>query len=132
MRRSITCHGLLQSANDIRNTLYSSSTSAGEKHHELTIAEKLDVLHDMDAKISYRKLAEKYNVSLGSLSKIAKNEAADSANLPTEKAPTRRQIYGHHQLCSRLFLKVLQQAQSLSHLMMKMKIKKSLKSKLFC
>ena len=64
-----------------------SSTSAGEKHHELTIAEKLDVLHDMDAKISYRKLAEKYNVSLGSLSKIAKNrdkienEAADSANL---------------------------------------------------
>ena len=27
----------------------------------------------MDAKIRYRKLAEKYNVSLGSLSKIAKN-----------------------------------------------------------
>ena len=27
----------------------------------------------MDARISYRKLAEKYNVSLGSLSKIAKN-----------------------------------------------------------
>ena len=80
-----------------------SSTSAGEKHHELTIAEKLDVLHDMDAKISYRKLAEKYNVSLGSLSKIAKNEAADSANLPTEKAPTRRQIYGHYQLCCGMF-----------------------------
>lgn len=68
-----------------------SSTSAGEKHHELTIAEKLDVLHDMDAKISYRKLAEKYNVSLGSLSKIAKNrdkienEAADSANLQLKR-----------------------------------------------
>ena len=56
------------------------------------IAEKLDVLHDIDAKISYRKLAEKYNVSLGSLSKIAKNrdkienEAADSANLQRQPA----------------------------------------------
>ena len=84
-----------------------SSTSAGEKHHELTIAEKLDVLHDMDAKISYRKLAEKYNVSLGSLSKIAKNrdkienEAADSANLQLKRP--RRQIYGHQQLCSGIF-----------------------------
>ena len=68
-----------------------SSTSAGEKHHELTTVEKLDVLHDMDAKISYRKLAEKYNVSLGSLSKMAKNrdkienEAADSANLQLKR-----------------------------------------------
>ena len=41
------------------------STSAGEKHHELTIAEKLDVLHDMHAKISYRKLAEKYYRVIG-------------------------------------------------------------------
>ena len=66
-----------------------SSTSAGEKHHELTIAEKLDVMHDMDA--SYRKLAEKYNVTLGSLSKIAKNrdkienKAPDSANLQLKR-----------------------------------------------
>ena len=37
-----------------------SSTSAGEKHHESTIAEKPDVLHDMDAEIGYRKLVEKY------------------------------------------------------------------------
>ena len=69
-----------------------SSTSAGEKYYEFTIAEKLDVLHDMDAKISYRKLAEKYNVSLGSLSKIAKNrdkienETADSANLQLKRS----------------------------------------------
>ena len=69
-----------------------SSTSAGAKHQELTIGEKLDVLHDMDAKISYRKLAEKYNVSLGSLSKVAKNrdkienEAADSANLQRKRS----------------------------------------------
>ena len=46
-------------------------------------------MHDMDA--SYRKLAEKYNVTLGSLSKIAKNrdkienEAANSANLQLKR-----------------------------------------------
>ena len=52
----------------------------------------------MDAKISYRKLAEKYNVSLGSLSKIAKNrdkienEAADSANLQLNKRENFRTV----------------------------------------
>ena len=80
------------------------------KHHELTLEQKLEVLHDMNAKFSYRKLAEKYNVSLGSLTKISKNrdkienEAADSANLQL-KRPRRAARYDDVNKCVLEFLR---------------------------
>ena len=43
--------------------------------HELTLSEKVQLIHDSEEKISYRVLADKYKISIGSVSNIVKRKA---------------------------------------------------------
>lgn len=43
--------------------------------HELTLAEKVQLIDDSEKKISYRVLTDKYKISIGSVSNIIKRKA---------------------------------------------------------
>ena len=43
--------------------------------HTLTLVEKIQLLHENEQQVSYRKLAGKYKISIGSVSNIVKRKA---------------------------------------------------------
>ena len=48
------------------------STSIG-KVHELNLEERTKVLQEIDKKMSYRKIAEQFDIAISTVSKIAKD-----------------------------------------------------------